>query len=135
MEKANNICSANTQFERHKSLGKASNSLEKWQTLQKKIFQRDPTRLCRISVGCVGSVSDPTHLCRLVSDVSDPTHLCRIGVGWCRMCQIGVGSDTFVSASVGWCRMCRIGVGSDTFVSDWCRIGVGSVSAGVGCVG
>ena len=40
MEKANNICSANTQFERHKSLGKASNSLEKWQTLQKKIFQR-----------------------------------------------------------------------------------------------
>ena len=51
------------------------------------------------------------------------------------MCRIGVGSDTFVSdrcrIGVGWCRMCRI-VSDPTHL---CRIGVGSVSAGVGCVG
>ena len=76
--------------------------------------------------------------------VSDPTHLCRIGVGSVSAGVGCVGSDTFVSDG------CRMGVGwvldgcrlvSDVSVSDvsdlthLCRIGVGLVSAGVGCVG
>ena len=123
MEKVKNICSANIQFERHKSLEKSIKFFREMANLSKKILPNSSENARSQSEIFRGPTKK--NFRQIASKLTELEHfqILVIFLNW-----LGNVSD--------WCRIRHICVG---LVSDWCRIGVGLVSdrcrTGVGCVG